>query len=167
MDAEIFHSLARSPMILSKFRTLSCLGRFVNRKILAVGAEIGCDTSSNIHFRYTALLKHTCFPVNFRIIRAWLFYQSSLCIIRSAYLAKHISKMVCPKHKSDFQSVSVQVKGTFGVSECGHWWYRFFQHAPQCFSAKDIAPEKMKAFRHSLAKLINAAKSRYYLKTCM
>ena len=80
------------------------------------------------------------------------------------YLAEYITKRIRPKIIRNFQSNFGNVKGIFGVSECGSWWYRFFSNEPSSHSMASATPENIYALKHSLSKWMNVTNSSVVFK---
>ncbi len=57
---------------------------------------------------------------------------------------------------SDYQSRHGVTDGWHAPAECGEWWYRFFRRRPPYMRLDEVDPEKMRAFRRSVASLTNA-----------
>ncbi|AGA88906.1 hypothetical protein Thimo_0029 [Thioflavicoccus mobilis 8321] len=57
---------------------------------------------------------------------------------------------------SDYRSRHGVTDGWHAPAECGEWWYRFFRRRPPYVRLDEVDPDKMRAFRRSVASLTNA-----------
>jgi hypothetical protein len=71
-------------------------------------------------------------------------------------LYEHFAHPTANRPQSDYESNHGDTKGIHAPSECGEWWYRFFRQDPPYVALKEVAHQKMLAFRRSVASLTNA-----------
>lgn len=64
--------------------------------------------------------------------------------------AERVFRPLAEKSPSDYASNHGRTTGQHAPSECGAWWYRFFQRDPAYVKLKDVSRRKMVAFRRSL-----------------
>ena len=71
-------------------------------------------------------------------------------------LAEKLFRPISNRPSSDYCSRHGVTQGLHAPAECGSWWYRFFRSKPSYMSIDDVDRGKMRAFRRSIASLINA-----------
>lgn len=74
----------------------------------------------------------------------------------SPALVERLFRPLQNKTPSDYTSHHGQTKGWAAPSECGQWWYRFFQRDPVYVTLADVDKRKMRNFRRSLLALTEA-----------
>lgn len=68
---------------------------------------------------------------------------------------------------NEFASVHGRTRGPNGPSECGAWWYRFFERNKTVLAAADVTPDAQAALRRSLALMERAAGRPLVLKNLL